>query len=122
MHATDPDIHRNPTNEIEYSLSQDDAVINSLFSIDRNTGAISINGKLDRDQPDGRDVYQFTVLAVDEPAAESHLTGYATVQVFPLDVNDNQPKFDSNSLIGSVREMSGVGMYQTIGSKWLNKI
>eukprot|EP00105_Crassostrea_gigas_P039530 XP_019923678.1 PREDICTED: neural-cadherin-like [Crassostrea gigas] len=108
VNATDPDIHRNPTNEIEYSLSQDDAVINSLFSINRNTGAISINGKLDRDQPDGRDVYQFTVLAVDEPAAASHLTGYATVQVFPLDVNDNQPKYDSNSLIGSVREMSGV--------------
>lgn len=111
MHATDPDIHRNPSNEIEYSLSKDDDVINSLFSIDRNSGAISINGKLDRDRPDGRDVYQFTVLAVDEPAAESHLTGYATVQVFPLDVNDNKPKFDSNSLIGSVREMSGVGMY-----------
>ncbi|XP_061183428.1 neural-cadherin-like [Saccostrea echinata] len=106
VHATDLDVNRNPQNLIEYSLSQDDAVINSLFSIDKNSGVITINGELDRDKPDGRAVYQFTVLAIDEPAAESHLTGYATVRVFPLDINDNRPKFDANSLIGSVNEMS----------------
>ncbi|XP_048742923.2 neural-cadherin-like isoform X4 [Ostrea edulis] len=106
VRATDPDIHRNPRNEIEYSLSQDDAVINSLFTINKNTGAISINGELDRDKPNGREVYQFTVLAIDEPTADSHLTGYATVQVFPLDINDNSPQFDPNSLIGVVNEMS----------------
>jgi hypothetical protein len=90
-------------------LSQDDAVINSLFSINKDTGAISINGELDRDKPNGREVYQFTVLAIDEPAADSHLTGYATVQVFPLDINDNRPQFDPNSLIGVVNEMSAPG-------------
>lgn len=110
VNAIDPDIHRNPSNDIEYSLSQDDAVINSLFSINRNTGEIFIRGELDRDKPDGRDVYRFTVLAVDEPAADSHLTGYATVQVFPIDINDNSPQFDSSSLIGSVKEMSATGI------------
>lgn len=49
VRVIDLDIYRNLINEIEYFLFQDDVVINSLFFIDRDIGAIFINGKLDRD-------------------------------------------------------------------------
>jgi hypothetical protein len=66
---------------MEYRISDEDAVIKSLFSIDSTTGVLNLIGKLDRDRPNGREIYQFNIEAVDEPHSAKGLTGYATVQI-----------------------------------------
>jgi hypothetical protein len=42
-----------------------------LFSIDSTTGILNLIGKLDRDRPNGREIYQFNIEAVDEPGSVS---------------------------------------------------
>ncbi|XP_071179939.1 neural-cadherin-like isoform X3 [Mytilus edulis] len=106
-HAMDPDTFREKG--MEYRISNEDPVIANLFSIDANTGILNLVGKLDRDKPDGREVYQFNLLAIDEPGETIRLTGYATVQIFPIDINDNKPKFIPDNPTGTVNEMSPVG-------------
>ena len=110
--ASDPDKDRD--RGIEYMLSQGDDTITNLFSINSATGELTLTGKLDRDRPSGREIYQFNILAVDEPGSDTRLTGYATVQIFPIDINDNSPIFDANTLTGTVPEM-------TETSKWCYK-
>ena len=67
--------------------------------------------KLDRDHPLGRPVWNFNVLAHDEPdSIQPSLTGYAEVRVMPKDINDNSPVFDRNRLVGKVQEHSRAGM------------
>ena len=80
-----------------------------LFTIEPHTGKIYLRGKLDRDLPYGRDVYQFNVIAEDEPDTPGSLFGYAYVKVRPKDINDNSPVFDSRDLVGSVAEHSPAG-------------
>ena len=46
---------------------------------------------MDRDQPNGRAQWRFTVFAQDEGG--SGLVGYADVQVNLKDINDNAPLF-----------------------------
>lgn len=81
-----------------------------VFTIEPNTGRIFLRKKLDRDQPYGRDVYQFNVRAEDEPDTPEALSGYAYVKVLPLDINDNAPAFREGDLQGSVPEHSKAGM------------
>ena len=55
-------------------------------------------------------MYQFNVIAEDEPDTPGSLFGYAYVKVLPEDINDNSPVFDSRELVGSVAEHSPAGM------------
>lgn len=51
---------------------------------------------LDRDQPNGRPQWRFTVFAQDEGG--EGLVGYADVQVNLKDINDNAPIFPQGKL------------------------
>ena len=95
---------------MEYRISDEDAVIKSLFSIDSTTGVLNLIGKLDSDRPNGREIYQFNIEAVDEPGSITRLTGYATVQIKPQDINDNAPVFTTANPTGSVDENSAKGI------------
>lgn len=108
--ATDPDTER--PNDIEYSLNGPLAEDNT-FTIDKKTGDISLLRRLDRDLPDGQEVFEFNVLAVDEPRSQNKRTGVSFVRVKPIDINDNPPRFDKNLIEGSVPEHS------TGSGKWL---
>lgn len=110
MFATDKDVSRQTNfrfNISGYGTSPPD----QIFTIEPETGKIFLRRKLDRDLPYGRDVYQFNVIAEDEPDTPGALFGYAYVKVRPKDINDNDPKFDSKGLQGSVAEHSPAGEY-----------
>jgi hypothetical protein len=51
---------------------------------------------LDRDEPNGRPQWRFTVFAQDEGG--NGLVGYADVQVNLKDINDNAPLFPQGNL------------------------
>ncbi|KAM9329491.1 protocadherin-7 [Gastrophryne carolinensis] len=82
--ATDADSGKNA--EIAYSLEQSVA---GVFSIHPDTGDITANIILDREQ---NDRYEFKVVARDKGLPVS-MQGTATVVVQVADTNDNDPKF-----------------------------
>jgi hypothetical protein len=84
--------------------------LSSITVCDSTTGVLNLIGKLDRDRPNGREIYQFNIEAVDEPGSITRLTGYATVQIKPQDINDNAPVFTPANPTGSVDENSGIGI------------
>uniref|UniRef100_A0A8C5LQV4 Protocadherin 7 n=1 Tax=Leptobrachium leishanense TaxID=445787 RepID=A0A8C5LQV4_9ANUR len=81
--ASDADSGKNA--EIAYSL---DPSMAGIFSIHPDTGDITVNIILDREQTDR---YEFKVVAVDKGIPV--LQGTATVVVQVADKNDNEPKF-----------------------------
>ena len=93
------------------------------FIVNAHTGEVYVTRPLDRDLPRGRPVWNFNVLAHDEPAdgggvagapaAQPPLTGYAEVRVVLRDVNDNAPVFDRARLTGRVPEHSPAGTCDT---------
>jgi len=107
VRATDPDVDRK--SHIRYSLTGQFAD-DGTFIINEHTGEISLTRSLDRDQSRGRPVWNFNVLAHDEPDAfQPSLTGYAEVRVRPKDINDNAPIFDRNRLVGHIPEHTRAG-------------
>lgn len=106
MKADDPDSSRD--SNIQYSLNGQFHK-DGTFKIDPYTGHIYLTRPLDRDKPYGRPVWNFNVLAHDEPGKDSSLTGYAEVRVMPRDINDNAPVFSENFLVGRVPEHSRRG-------------
>lgn len=83
VRATDSDSGLN--GRVGYRLKNDG---NKAFTINSQTGEISTNVKLDREQTDS---YQLVVEAFDE--GEPSLRNTALVYVTVLDKNDNPPKF-----------------------------
>ncbi|KAI9558984.1 hypothetical protein GHT06_015773 [Daphnia sinensis] len=81
---------------------------NSKFDINRTTGEIYVLKPLDRDQPNGRPQWRFTVFAQDEKG--EGLVGYADVQVNLKDINDNAPLFPHGVYLGNVTENGTAGM------------
>ncbi|KAK6174384.1 hypothetical protein SNE40_017672 [Patella caerulea] len=106
--ATDAD--RNRPNNIRYSLLGYGTVgSGKSFDINPETGDLYLLLPLDRDLPNGRAVYQFNVRAMDEPQnPDTAQYGFASVQVRPLDINDNQPIFQAD-MTGKVAEHSPKG-------------
>ncbi|ESO86530.1 hypothetical protein LOTGIDRAFT_167053 [Lottia gigantea] len=107
--ATDADKTR--PNQITYSLLGSGTMPgdDQLFRVDPKTGNLYLLRKLDRDLPNGRATYQFNVRAMDEPQnPDTAQYGFASVEVKPKDINDNQPIFTDN-LRGSVAEHSEKG-------------
>ncbi|XP_060579771.1 LOW QUALITY PROTEIN: neural-cadherin-like [Ruditapes philippinarum] len=103
--ATDKDVSRQ--SNFRFFITGDGTEpADPVFTIEPDTGKIFLRKKLDRDQPHGRDVYQFNVRAEDEPDTPASLSGYAYVKVLPLDINDNAPVFREGDLKGSVQEHS----------------
>ncbi|XP_023314181.1 fat-like cadherin-related tumor suppressor homolog isoform X1 [Trichogramma pretiosum] len=104
--ATDPDLGDNA--KIAYTLVTDTAD----FYIDRSTGVLSVNGKLDRERQDS---YELRIRATDRNGGDdsksedvdlenSPLYSEALVHVYVDDVNDNAPAFALNSYTVKVRE------------------
>ncbi|KAI5742124.1 hypothetical protein M8J77_003534, partial [Diaphorina citri] len=127
--ATDGDKDRQ--NNIVYFLTGQgidaDNPGNSKFDINRTTGEIFVLKvstefpplvtvlciffhllPLDRDQPNGRPQWRFTVFAQDEGG--EGLVGYADVQVNLKDINDNAPTFPQGVYFGNVTENGTAGM------------
>lgn len=65
---------------------------------------------LDRDQPNGRPQWRFTVFAQDEGG--EGLVGYADVQVNLKDINDNAPIFPQGIYFGNVTENGTAGPWE----------
>ncbi|XP_053560048.1 LOW QUALITY PROTEIN: protocadherin-7 [Bombina bombina] len=92
--ATDADSAKNA--EIAYSL---DPSVAGIFSIHPDTGDITVNIVLDREQ---NDRYEFKVVAKDKGIPV--LQGSATVVVQVADKNDNDPKFMQDVFTFYVKE------------------
>ncbi|XP_066902324.1 neural-cadherin isoform X6 [Halyomorpha halys] len=108
--ATDGDKDR-PQNIVYFLTGQGidpDNPANSKFDINRTTGEIFVLKPLDRDQPNGRPQWRFTVFAQDEGG--EGLVGYADVQVNLKDINDNAPLFPQGVYFGNVTENGTAGM------------
>ncbi|XP_034471954.1 putative neural-cadherin 2 [Drosophila innubila] len=107
--ATDGDVDR-PINIVYFLTGQGidpDNTANSKFDINRTTGDIFVLKPLDRDQPNGRPQWRFTVFAQDEGG--EGLVGYADIQVNLKDINDNAPQFPQGVYFGNVTENGTAG-------------
>uniref|UniRef100_A0A1B0FLR7 Neural-cadherin 2 n=1 Tax=Glossina morsitans morsitans TaxID=37546 RepID=A0A1B0FLR7_GLOMM len=108
--ATDGDVDR-PINIVYFLTGQGidpDNPDNSKFDINRTTGDIFVLKPLDRDQPNGRSQWRFTVFAQDEGG--EGLVGYADIQVNLKDINDNSPLFPQGIYYGNITENGTAGM------------
>ncbi|XP_058799205.1 neural-cadherin isoform X1 [Phymastichus coffea] len=108
--ATDGDKDR-PQSIVYFLTGQGidpDNPANSKFDINRTSGEIYVLKPLDRDQPNGRPQWRFTVFAQDEGG--EGLVGYADVQVNLKDINDNAPVFPAGVYYGNVTENGTAGM------------
>ncbi|NXN78585.1 PCDH7 protein, partial [Bombycilla garrulus] len=98
--ATDADSGKNA--EITYSLeasSLSSEAPGSIFSIDPDSGDVSVQAVLDREQ---RDTYEFQVTARDKGVPS--LQGSTTVVVRVSDRNDNEPRFMQDVFTFYVKE------------------
>ncbi|KAI8117964.1 Neural-cadherin, partial [Lucilia cuprina] len=105
----------NSASRIRYEITSGN--IGGAFAVKNMTGAIYVAGALDyetrrrpldRDQPNGRPQWRFTVFAQDEGG--EGLVGYADVQVNLKDINDNAPIFPQGVYFGNVTENGTAGM------------
>ncbi|XP_058694409.1 protocadherin-7 isoform X7 [Poecile atricapillus] len=98
--ATDADSGKNA--EITYSLEASplsSEAPGSIFSIDPDSGDVSVQAVLDREQ---RDTYEFQVTARDKGVPS--LQGSTTVVVRVSDRNDNEPRFMQDVFTFYVKE------------------
>ena len=84
LKATDQDSGIN--GHIRYSLSVFNGLSTNLFAIDRDSGLITLNGKLDFETTQS---YEIEVLAKDGGSPSQ--TGKGTVSIMVKNVNDNKP-------------------------------
>jgi cadherin EGF LAG seven-pass G-type receptor 1 len=98
IRATDDDAESNGL--IEYSLQLNDRD-EGTFSINSQTGSISIQRSLDREK---KDFYRFFVTASDKALIADRQSSTATVEITVVDENDNRPFFEKSSYIVEVNE------------------
>lgn len=93
----------------QYMTSSSGILRLTIFSNDpRVTLVFFFRQPLDRDQPNGRAQWRFTVFAQDEGG--EGLVGYADVQVNLKDINDNAPIFPQGVYFGNVTENGTAGL------------
>lgn len=80
----------------------------SKFAINAFTGELFLILPLDRDPPNGQEIYQLVINAEDENSIK--LNGSVLVLVRVRDINDNVPYFEKNEYIAHVPENSGAGV------------
>ncbi|XP_011501552.1 PREDICTED: fat-like cadherin-related tumor suppressor homolog [Ceratosolen solmsi marchali] len=93
--ATDADLGKN--GHVTYALLTDAAE----FHLDEITGALSVQGQLDRER---RSNYELRIRATDGGGPEAALWSEALLRVSVEDVNDNAPRFALPSYTVKVRE------------------
>ncbi|XP_019363367.1 PREDICTED: cadherin-23 isoform X2 [Gavialis gangeticus] len=91
VHATDNDV--GTYGKVSYFFSDDP----DRFSLDKDTGVITLIGRLDYETTQR---YTLTVIARDGGGEET--TGRVRINV--LDINDNVPTFQKDSYLGAIRE------------------
>ena len=102
--AYDKDIGRNA--ELEYTFASK----SKFFSIDLNSGFISLTTKLDREKlmsVQGQDYFQIDVIVKDNGIVPQ--TDTASISIVVLDRNDNSPSFTEKYYKVSVSESSKIG-------------
>lgn len=95
-----------------YELKFTDSKDQQYFQIDQQSGVLSIAKPLDRDLPDGKAEFIFTVEVADEDPNDPSRTpryGFGEVVVRPIDINDNEPFFPEDSRQMTVMENQPVG-------------
>ncbi|XP_058654469.1 protocadherin alpha-8-like isoform X3 [Onychostoma macrolepis] len=103
VHASDPDEGLN--GEIAYSLvSQDNDINVDAFSIDSETGLITVKGTVDYEK--GAAV-EIRVQAKDK--GHKPRAAYCKVLVEIMDINDNTPEISVTSLVNTVKEDASNG-------------
>ncbi|XP_046907515.1 protocadherin gamma-A10-like isoform X8 [Hypomesus transpacificus] len=100
VNASDADGGSN--GQITYSFSKQKGSIEEIFSIDENTGTISVSGKIDYEKDKK---YEVRVEAKDNGG----LTGTSKVVIEVVDVNDNAPVINIMSFSSPVSEDSPPG-------------
>ncbi|XP_077397746.1 protocadherin-16-like [Festucalex cinctus] len=100
LRATDQDA--GDGGKINYRITDGDPA--GDFHMDRQSGALSTSGPLDREK---RSKYTLTVAAQDQ--GHPPRSGSATVEVTVLDMNDHSPQFSSNSYTADVSEDVPIG-------------
>ena len=102
--AIDPDMATGP---ITYAVDPPSVP----FVMDDDTLVVANGTVLDHDN--GIRVYRFNITATDSPVRPNgtQLTSYLPGEVYVLDVNDNAPEFDSDSLNYTLREDAMEGIF-----------
>ena len=105
--ATDADSGINQ--QIEYSIQRDHfltANASKLFSIDAQSGWISLKRQLDHERVRQ---HRFTVMATDKGSRQLSASAMVTVNV--LDTNDNAPEFDEAEYIMTLSDRASRGQF-----------
>uniref|UniRef100_A0A7I4YNL8 Cadherin domain containing protein n=1 Tax=Haemonchus contortus TaxID=6289 RepID=A0A7I4YNL8_HAECO len=106
--AVDLDVGNNGI--VDYFLNDTDASpVYDLFRLDRTSGTLRVNSKLDREQ------YPFIELKIfARDRGKPPLTASSLISIALTDVNDNAPRFDQTSYDLYIAENSPVG--STVGT------
>ncbi|XP_018422184.1 PREDICTED: protocadherin alpha-8-like [Nanorana parkeri] len=103
LNATDLDQGKNGEIFYEFS-SMGMEEISRIFSVDKNTGDITVKGEVDFEEAN---MYEIQIDAIDN--GEHPMVGHCKVLVTVIDVNDNPPEMAVKSLLVPVPEDSPQG-------------
>uniref|UniRef100_A0A8D0BYG7 Cadherin-23 n=1 Tax=Salvator merianae TaxID=96440 RepID=A0A8D0BYG7_SALMN len=84
---------------------------NSIFALDYISGALTLNGPLDRENPFYSAGFILTVKGTElnDDRTPSNATVMTTFNVLVIDVNDNAPEFNSSEYSVAIPELAQVG-------------
>ncbi|XP_046692113.1 cadherin-23 isoform X2 [Silurus meridionalis] len=84
---------------------------NSVFALDYISGSLTVNGRLDRENPLYASGFSLTVKATElnEDRTPSSATVLTTFTILLIDKNDNAPKFNSSEYRVRITELAQVG-------------
>ena len=92
-----------PYSDIAYSIVSGN--LNDTFVINTTTGELFLNNLIDREE---QSYYNLTIEAVDNGLIS--LTGFSTLLISVLDINDHPPVFEKNSYSANVFENQLIGI------------
>ncbi|MBN3298988.1 CAD23 protein, partial [Amia calva] len=84
---------------------------NSIFALDYISGALTLNGQLDRENPLYSAGFILTIRGTElnDDRTPSDATVVTTFNILVIDVNDNAPKFNSSEYSVRITELAQVG-------------
>ncbi|XP_042648951.1 cadherin-23 isoform X2 [Tyto alba] len=84
---------------------------NSIFALDYISGALTLNGPLDRENPLYSSGFILTVKATElnDDRTPSDATVTTTFNILVIDINDNAPEFNSSEYSVAIPELAQVG-------------
>ncbi|XP_071987316.1 cadherin-23 isoform X2 [Engystomops pustulosus] len=84
---------------------------NSIFALDYISGALTLNGQLDRENPLYTSGFILTVKGTElqEDRSPSEATVKTTFNILVIDINDNAPQFNSSEYTVSIPELAQLG-------------